>query len=407
MKSTNKDAPPAQLSQKDQEKEQPAAFGASAPETNGNKTNSAANIEDDDDDDDDDIPESEKNLFKHETMQYVNGSDESDNNDDGAEYDDADDDDEQPPLLEHEAGPFERVDSKHISPLKTGSFIFDSPAEMETEANDQFADDERDAPCPLFRHETGAAVDVDPDEAPLFRHESMSPVEPLPVSSPRSRKHRPLNHQDVNDPSLEPFPTDEAGILARLQRVETRNRDDDVVFEGTPPSPLLTQTKSFSPQAPPALMTNEINDMSHLDSIDEAEETDDAEENNIDKSAEKKDPNVEPIPIAIKVQDMSQVDDNPSFADPSNRGPPTPPMTPTEHVRSKAAPHDGPADTHDLPRVGSPRSRKDNVTDHIANRPSPERKLSKPAAEEQVEHSPMSKLWVWFAGLCGGQGRAT
>lgn len=192
--------------------------------------------------------------------------------DDDEPYDDADDDAEEPPLLEHEAGPFEHVHSKHISSLKTGSFVFDNPAEFEAVADDQFADDERDAPCPLFRHENGASVDVDPDEAPLFRHESMSPVEPPLVSFPRSRKHRQLDHKDVNDPSLEPFPTDEADILARLQRAGTRNRDDNVVFEGTPPSPLLTQTKSFSPQAsvPKSTAKSKIQTITRTDSTQAA-----------------------------------------------------------------------------------------------------------------------------------------
>lgn len=373
-----------------------------------------AGVEEEEDDADVDIPESEKNLFRHETIQVANGTGESDNEDEHVEID-KDDQDEQPPLFEHEAAPSERVDSQHVTPFKSDKFTFYDPAEHAIEADDDFADDERETLCPLFRHETGAASDVDPDEAPLFRHESMSPNDSMSPSSfsPASRKQRKLDLEDVNDPSLEPFPVDEAGIQARIQRVATRHREDEVVFEGTPPSPSLAQTKGFSLQAPPTLPRNDSGDLSHLDAIDETEETDEADYTPADKPVEKKDSVVQPNPINIKVQDVSELDSNPSFADVSdvsNRGPPTPPMTPIEHGTSKAAPHDGAADSHDVSaRVGSPRSRKDNATDHIANRPSPSemaKPAEKPSKESAPENSIASNICAWFIGLCGGKGRA-
>lgn len=360
--------------------------------------------------DDDDIPESEKNLFRHETVQIADGNGESDREEDG-DVEDGDDQDHEPPLFEHEAGPDQRVDSQHVTPFKTGKFDFDDFTDSPIEVDD-FADDERDTACPLFRHETGTSIDLDPDEAPLFRHESMSPVMSATSFSPSTRKQRKPAFEDVNDPSLEPFPVDEAGIQARLQRVATRNIDDEVVFEGTPPSPSLAQTKSFSPQARPDLLQTESSDLSHLDAIDETEETD--EEDNIPavKLVEKKDSIAQPIPINIKVKDVDEIDNTPSFADIpdiSNREPLTPPMTPTEHGRAKAVPQDGAVDSKEAPvSVGSPRSRKDNVTDHIANRPSPS-EASKPAKDSKQtvpEESLASKACVWFIGLCGGKTRA-
>ncbi|KAI4728119.1 hypothetical protein E4T49_04060 [Aureobasidium sp. EXF-10728] len=362
----------------------------------------------DDMEDDDGIPESEKNLFRHETVQIPNGTGESDNED---EEDVEDDDDqlEEPPLLEHEKS-FQRVDSQHGTPSKIANFDLDDTTESPIEVDD-FAVDEYDAP-PLFRHETGVASDLDPDEAPLFAHESMSPVMSASSFSSPSRKQRKPDLEDVNDPSLEPFPVDEAGIQARLQRVATRHREDEVVFEGTPPSPSLAQTKSFSPQAHPDLMHNESSDLSHLDAIDETEEADEADDTPAEKPAEKKDSVVQPVPINIRVQDVSEIDSNPSFAevpDVSNRGPPTPPMTPTEHARAKAAPHDGAADSKDMPAaVGNPRSSKDNATDHIANRPSPSEapKTAKPSKQKDSEQSLATKACIWFIGLCGGKTRA-
>ncbi|KAG9821009.1 hypothetical protein KCU98_g8496, partial [Aureobasidium melanogenum] len=359
-----------------------------------------------DDVDDDDIPESEKNLFRHETVQVPDVTSESDHEDEDIEDDD--EQAEEPPLFEHEAGPFQRVDSQFGTPSKTNNFEFDNVTESPVEVDD-FAEDERDASCPLFRHETGAAHDLDPDEAPLFAHESMSPVMSASTFSPSPRKQRKPDLQDVNDPSLEPFPVDEAGIQARIQRVATRHQEDEVVFEGTPPSPSLAQTKSFSPQARPDLTHNEFNDLSHLDAIDETEETD---EEPIDQPVEKKDSLVQPTPINIKVQDVSEVDSNPTFTDVpdvSNRGPPTPPMTPTEHARAKAAPHDGAADSKETPApVASPRSREDNVTDHISNRPAPSEasKAVKSSKTKDAELSLASKACIWFIGLCGGKIRA-
>jgi hypothetical protein len=359
--------------------------------------------------DDDEIPESEKNLFRHETVQIPNGTGESDREED-EDVDDDDEHDEEPPLLEHEAGPYQRVDSQHVTPFKSEIFDFEGTTESPIDVDD-FADDEHDAP-PLFRHETGTSIDLDPDEAPLFPHESLSPVISASTFSPSTRKRSKPALEDINDPSLEPFPVDEAGIQARIQRAATRHRDEDDVFEGTPPSPSLAQAKSFSPQARPDPIQNESSDLSHLDAIDETEETDEEDHTPAVKPAEKKDSIVQPVPINIKVQDVSELDSTPAFADipdVTNHDPLTPPMTPTEHARSKAVPQDAAADSKEMPvSTGSPRSRKDNVTDHIANRPSPSEapKSVKSTNQPIQEEGFASKACVWFIGLCGGKTRA-
>ncbi|KAG9530111.1 hypothetical protein KCU97_g24344, partial [Aureobasidium melanogenum] len=82
---------------------------------------------------------------------------------------------------------------------------------------------------------------------------------------------------------------------------------------------------------------------------------------------------------------------------------------PTEHARAKAAPHDGAADSKEMPApAASPRSREDNVTDHIANRPAPSEasKAVKSSKPKDVELSLASKACIWFIGLCGGKIRA-
>ncbi|KAG9953575.1 hypothetical protein KCU85_g1103, partial [Aureobasidium melanogenum] len=388
----------AEVEQRSQEKDVPASIQVA-----GTQEKHVEPV--DDVNDDDDIPESEKNLFRHETVQVPEGTGESDREDEDIEGDE--EEAEEPPLFEHEAGP-QRVDSQFGTPSKTNTFEFDNVTDSPIEVDD-FAVEESDAPCPLFRHETGAAHDLDPDEAPLFAHESMSPVMSASTFSPPSRKQRKPDLEDVNDPSLEPFPVDEAGIQARLQRVATRHQDDEVVFEGTPPSPSLAQTKSFSPQVRPDLTHMESNDLSHLDSIDETEETD---EEPVEEPAQKKDSLIQPVPINTKVQDVSEIDSNPAFTDVpdvSNRGPPTPPMTPTEHVRTKAAPHDGAADSKEMPvPVASPRFREANATDHISNRPAPSEasKAVKSPKSNDSELGLASKACIWFIGLCGGKLRA-
>jgi hypothetical protein len=398
------DAAHAQTLQNSQEEKVPAASQPTDAHTK--QASSVLDVEDDDDDDDDDgIPESEKNLFRHETIQVADNSGESDIDEiDQVEHENEDDEDEEPPLLDHEAGPFERVDSQYITPLQTDDYVFDDPAEVGNERNEDVEDDEVGAP--LFRHETGGQSDLDPDEAPLFRHESLSPMDVMPLS-PMSRKNRKLNSEDVNDPSLEPFPTDEAGIQARIQRAATRLREDDVVFEGTPPSPSLIQTKSFSPQAPPAALPHgETSDLSHLDAIAESEEADDADNTTLTEDT------MQFVPVDFKVQDVAELDSSPSFTlppDVPNRDPPTPPMTPTKDNKTKTAHHDGSADLQDSPNVKDSRSSQKNMTDHIASRPSPSEttKAAQSTGKGEPKDSLASNLWVWFAGLCGGQGRAT
>jgi hypothetical protein len=44
---------------------------------------------------------------------------------------------------------------------------------------------------------------------------------------------------DLNDPTLEKFPSDRAGIMDAVRKVETSLNEDQTLFEGVPPSPVV------------------------------------------------------------------------------------------------------------------------------------------------------------------------
>lgn len=147
------------------------------------------------------------------------------------------------PLMKHET---------FIEPEKDAS-----PAnEADEEADDCCESDEEDdqyeqVASPLFRHESIAPESMEEEQAPLFRHESIAinsqHEEPISAaaSSPRSIPEEEENI-DENDPTLEKFPTDEAGIAKSLERVATH------LPEGTAAS-LSASPSSALPPSPPSV----------------------------------------------------------------------------------------------------------------------------------------------------------
>lgn len=420
-----------------------------------------------------DVPESEHSLMRHESIAPPERPklDTS-----PADYDE----ETHAPLLRHEsnieqtASParydFAEQDHEELSPLfrhESGVGLLNptdiSKGRRTSQALDIDGDsDEEDEAPPLFRHESLALGAEEEDQAPLFRHESMLPDhaaedlvdEQLPEEvftkrSPSSSRHITEDGEDdVNDPSLERFPTDQAGIMQQLQRVSTILPDDTTEVMGTPPSPTISRGSSsgasqppdpISPQShgrlarEPSNLSMRSNTPHSLDAIGESEEED----------SNPRLP-VEAISAAAAVQsglyavsevpgheDRWTVDGKrkeepkeqqpqahiPEIVTSQDRTPLTPPMTPKTEgkefdaaagaqnkVSSPSAASDGTDEHH--------HDRKDNTIDNTSARSqaSTVATSSTTAGKHAFLQTFLNVVFgvgSWFARLCGGRGRAT
>ncbi|KAF2144327.1 uncharacterized protein K452DRAFT_156920 [Aplosporella prunicola CBS 121167] len=192
-----------------------------------------------------------------------------------------------------------------------------------------------DTDVPLFRHESIAADEsssedaVDETEfvpisyeggAPLFRHET-SPMIGGADSPPRSpiarssRSHTSLkdmmDEEDVNDPSLVPFPTRRETIFEHIRSLENRMEEDKSIPDESPPSP--TQNEAPSPQMSRNSSAVDLRSSS-LDSIQEGEEDED------DLASSASAAEGEQVVTAGPTESATPV--------PGSRSVPTPPLTP-------------------------------------------------------------------------------
>lgn len=102
------------------------------------------------------------------------------------------------------------------------------PGELEDELDEL---DEADAP-PLFAHECLGEVTY-PDDEPKS-----------PRSAIEEREHAGsveynLDKYDLNDPSLERWPSDRKSIIDAVRKVETCRNEDQTYFLGSPVSPIM------------------------------------------------------------------------------------------------------------------------------------------------------------------------
>lgn len=100
-------------------------------------------------------------------------------------------------------------------------------------------DDEHDHKPPLFSYEYAGLYDDDggprADEAEEARqHEGKSPKE---------EEELDLDNIDVNDPTLERFPSNREEIIDTVRKIETGLAEDQPAFEGVPPSPIVTSLR--------------------------------------------------------------------------------------------------------------------------------------------------------------------
>lgn len=288
--------------------------------------------------------------------------------------------------------------------------------------NDEYKDDE--LASPLFRHESLASLpshaEDDQDGAPLFRHESFTPC-PQSLSrsarSSSSSSHRSytfdVDMDDIDDPSLERFPTNREHIFAQLQQAETRLPEDEVAVECASPCSTPASARGFAATASqPSPVMRELSDSFHLDCIKEDEEpTSGSPSDGTEELAKSRnDSGIVSVMNGRKSsnetkESIPKLSISPAH-EPMDSGPLTPPMTPIEEGQTKGGLHDGAAedqkDKHFLNPAETPRTRKDNSTDHIASRSTSSNSL--PGSEDAKEaRSKIISVWKWFTSLCGGR----
>lgn len=332
---------------------------------------------------------------------------------------------EQSPLFSHKSFAGERQDSK-LPSLSSNEEVGDEPqvllshestkeqAPEETAVEfEEFEDDEdfEDEQPPLFRHESFAPELT--ESAPLFEHESR-PID-MPHASSKSvrsnsttsygsHRSRQIDANDLDDPSLERFPTDQAAIMAHLQRAETRLREDETSFDGTPASPSMASSRSFGAEtSPAAALDAEMAPLSQvtsaqLDCITEGEEP--TPEHPADVAEVQRDAPIEP-PARKQSPKLS--------ISPSHepvRGPLTPPMTPIDEPEA----NDGFVETFETVHLKTPekgRLNQDNATDNLASQSKTLSADTVSASESKQPLGILSSFWDWFSGLCGGRVQAT
>lgn len=320
--------------------------------------------------------------------------------------------------------------SKPETSLPASTQATADPAELEVEADD--AEDEEDdqieepIASPLFAHEaltprpTFDDGDDEEDEnddnnnsIPLFRHESMSPIESRHSFSFRSNSNTSHNshhydNEDINDPSLERFPTERDSIIAQLHRSGSRSHhEDEMAIEANPESPSFSSTQHLSAAISP-VMSFVKDSAEHLDCINE----DEAEELSPDG------PNSPANGLGLDYKSIPGPDmkNNASkyslqFShDPVNRGPLTPPMTPIiDEPQIKTDVYNGhveeekkqePPSRVYLPEM--PKAQDTISADHT------EARSSKPKSTfsiEEVEdtNGKAAYFWGWISKMCSGR----
>lgn len=279
------------------------------------------------------------------------------------------------PLLRHEtlsAGPEEEDDGEDDEP----SHYYNDDRGLEHDA-------------PLMKHETLGLDIVDEHQVPLFRHETMM-EDDTARSPPSGAVGLALDNAIVDDRDVEDFPTDQVSIMEHLRRTSMRLPEDETAIEGTPPSPSMASPASSAENALTKTSSDVSQLSSQLDAIDES-----AEEDHDNRKHDHHNSHKHEQQPSVRVELL------------------TPPMTPliaemeVDEGRFQSMPTEIPQSVSK-----GTRNRADNSTDNISN------KSSTPANEDVIRQGPAAGLLsfvkgyviglsTWFAGLCGGTGRAT
>lgn len=306
--------------------------------------------------------------------------------------------DQHSPLLPHEELEPLSDDEAPLLPHERSTSVSNAGSEAGEDAiaAADFAPVEFDGDMPLFRHESisVSAVDSPPRSPSQSQHKSHTSLKDI------------MDEEDINDPSIEPFPTRRETIYEHLQTLASRREVDIALPEDIDTSPRRKTSRSSSEHIPPA---------SPLDSIKETEES---EGEDVDELPSRT------IPEPVVERPIPAV--------------PTPPLTPKDDEDGKR--HDR-ADSL-VTVTGEENSRdaegQSNDTDGTKGLSNPEphsaslepsaasAEVDRPSTSHSAKVTPnkqnssfMIKFWNnlfgswlgpvvrWFTRVCGGQGRAT
>ncbi|GME61535.1 hypothetical protein GTA08_BOTSDO00663 [Neofusicoccum parvum] len=322
--------------------------------------------------------------------------------------------------------------------------------------HEAFGDVEDEAP--LLPHEKAAPVSSEGSESdedaiastdfetveydgdtPLFRHESISLPRPdSPPRSPsqtRSKSHTSLkdmmDEEDVNDPSLEPFPTRRDTIYEHIQALENRMEEDKTVPDGPEESsPRQSKSRSSSAESlPPPSPLHSIRE-------DEAEEEegDALPTPSTSESTEAvTEQSIPAVPVAnVPTPPLTPKNDEPATR--LDRADSVVTVTAERPKDSKDQPHDTDG-TRDVsvpadPEISEPQQIRPETSEPRPAQPKPSsasmHEVGRPSSSHSVKITPDSrhssfliKFWNnlfgswlapvvrWFSRMCGGKGRAT
>ncbi|KAK1691409.1 hypothetical protein BDP55DRAFT_542028 [Colletotrichum godetiae] len=98
--------------------------------------------------------------------------------------------------------------------------------------------------------------DSDDCPAPLFAHEALGPYEPSADDESENLKnydhHSTVEYDvdkyDLNDPTLERWPSNRDGIIDAVRKVETGRNEDQTAFYGAPISPVVGSARASADQ---------------------------------------------------------------------------------------------------------------------------------------------------------------
>lgn len=162
----------------------------------------------------------------------------------------------------------------------------DTSESSDSESSSSFDTDDEGTQSPLLRHESVTMHTHEQEHAPLFRHESIAlgynhHEPPAPAAETHNTSSKPVQPPhihikgDPNNPNLEHFPTDHAGILERIHRASITLPEDQDAFRSSPESEALSE----SPISPISLPSVEEGD-------EDMEQIRDAEEQEYEKEQE-------------------------------------------------------------------------------------------------------------------------
>ncbi|KAM0222608.1 hypothetical protein ACHAQD_004208 [Fusarium lateritium] len=221
--------------------EQIAPAGADTPEIKLNTITQSNSISTETDHVDESTEDSKAPLLAHESLGDIVEEDTEDNN---------------APLFAHESL---GNDSDEEGGEDNNAPLF----AHESLGNDTKEDDTDDFKAPLFAHESlgdDSKEETEEMKMPLFAHECLGAydfeeeaehdVAPT-VGSPRQNgnaqsKHDNVANIDVNDPTLESFPSERGSILDAIRTIQTHLGEDQTHLDDIPSSPRVVSSRRTS-----------------------------------------------------------------------------------------------------------------------------------------------------------------